>query len=97
MDFLYYLERYIQQNNIPLCYPLTATTCFPVYKQLVLVLPFMEEVASESRQDIIRATKETEETRTEKGGMKQIVRAETSTALVRTGPSDASKGNLHGK
>jgi hypothetical protein len=86
MDFLYYLDRFIQDRNIPLKKNLTKNARFPVFKQVILNLPSVEHAQAESGRDVIRATRAEGESRSKKGGRKEGKGADMSTVLVRIRP-----------
>jgi hypothetical protein len=86
IDFLYYLDQFIRDRNIPLKESLTKHTQFPVFKQVVLELPFVEHAQTESRRDVIQATRAEGESRMKKGGRKEGKGADMSMVLVRDRP-----------
>ena len=68
----------------------------PVYRQVVLQLPYIRELGSESRRDTVHATPAIEMTITDKG-MKESIPSRFSTVVVKTAEPDDRKGPIHGE
>jgi hypothetical protein len=98
-EFLSQLSNFVAANSTltpPPIHLVNDKLLVPVYKQVVLQLPHIRELESESRRDPIHATPATEMSLTAKG-MKEGIPSRFSTVLVRTAPVDEKKGPIHGK
>lgn len=56
-DFLCHLQDFMIMQSIAPWYQLTLTSQIPVFKQVALKLPFLKEVMSLERKDIIHTTR----------------------------------------
>ena len=95
-DFLYHLQNFMNKQSIVHQSELAPTSIVPVYKQVVLKLPFLKEAPSSERKDVVHAMRAVAERVTPKG-IKKAKRENFSTVIVRMKDQDSMKGPLHGK
>jgi hypothetical protein len=95
-DFLYHLQNFMNKQSILPQNELTLTSTIPVYKQVVLKLPFLKEASSSERKDVVHAVRAVAERVTPKG-FKKAIGENFSTVIIRVKERDRKKGPLHGK
>ena len=95
-DFLYHLQNFMNKQSIAPQSDLALTSTIPVYKQVVLKLPFLKEASSSERKDVVHATRAVAERVTPKG-IKKAIGENFSTVIIRVKKQDSTKGPLHGK
>jgi hypothetical protein len=95
-DFLYHLQNSMNKQSIVPQSELALTSTIPVYKQVVLKLPFLKEASSSERKDVVHAMRAVAERVTSKGTKKAIGES-FSTVIIRVKEQDSTIGPLHGK
>ena len=95
-NFLYHLQNFMNKQSIVPQNELTLTSTIPVYKQVVLKLPFLKEASSSEQKDFVHAVRAVTEKVTPKG-LKKAIGENFSTVIIRVKEWDKKKGPLDGK
>ena len=95
-NFLYHLQNFMNTQSIAPQHQLTLTSHIPIYKQVVLKLPFLKEATSSEWKDIVHAMRAVPERITPKG-IKKAIGENFSTVIVQVKEQDSIQGPLHGK
>ena len=94
--FLYHLQNFMNKQSIVPQNELTLTSTIPVYKQVVLKLPFLKEASSSEQKDVVHAVRAVTEKVTPKG-LKKAIGENFSTVIIWVKEQDKKKGPLDGK
>ena len=95
-NFLYHLQNFLNTQSIVPQNELTLTSTIPVYKQVVLKLPFLKEASSSEQKDVVHAVRAVTEKVTPKG-LKKAIGENFSTVIIWVKEQDKKKGPLDGK